>query len=294
MIKLDKNPEYLNDHLKSILDKYINYEIDLKECPHCKSSKFIKHGKSPRGQRYFCNSCKCTFSSRTNRTLFRSKLSAEKWEQFLNIMLTGATLKVCALKVGINIKTAFYWRHKFLDALEKNNENTRLKDVVTMISLQTLENYKGDKKHIYTEQRKNIFNVLALDSNDSVSAAPISKQIWNPSAFNKKIYNRIHSSAHLIAYNHRNLTAIAMQHNGVKYREFPSCDNATIVNYKKLCEYFFKKFRGVATKYLTHYFYYFSIFIVEKTYDSINLLYALSKTLIKKECKDFRSFELVL
>lgn len=291
MIKLDKNPEYLNNHLKSILDKFINYEIDIRECPHCKSTKFIKHGKSTRGQRYLCNSCKCTFSSRTNRTLFRTKLSAEKWEQFLGVMLTGATLKVCAHTVGINIKTAFYWRHKVLEAIRKSNENTSLRGIVSMTNLQTLESFKGDRKHVYTEPRKNIFNVLAVDSNDSVGAASISKSIWNINNFNKKIYNRIDASAYLLAYNHRNLTTIAMKHNCQQYREFPSANNNIVIAYKKICEYFFKKFRGVATKYLTNYFYYFSIFILDKAYDSINLLYSISKILIRKECKDFREFQ---
>ena len=293
MVKFDKNPDYLNTHLKSILDKYLNSKIPITSCPHCKSTHFIKHGNSKKGQRYLCKSCDCTFSARTNRTMFRSKLSAEKWEQFIYIMLTGATLKVCAETIGINIKTAFYWRHKILDAVTKNHENTKLKDIVSVINLQTLESYKGDKKHVYAESRKNVFNVLALDSNDSVVAAPISKSIWNMHVFNNKIYSRIDASARLLAYNHRNLTAIAMKHNSAKYREFPPTINTPITAYKKVCEYFFKKFRGVATKYLTHYFYYFSLFILEKSYDSISMLYDISKVIINKKYTDFKDFKVV-
>ena len=284
LIKNYKNPDYLSSHLKSILDKYINSEIDIKSCPHCNSSKIIKHGKSSTGQRYLCKCCSHTFSPRTNRTMFRSRISAKKWEEYLKLMLTGATLKVCAYKVGINIKTAFYWRHKILDAIALTHGNTKLQDTVSMVNLSTLESYKGEKNHIFTEPRFQIYNLLALDSKDSVGAESISRGMWDYNSFYKKVYPRIDLKAKLVSYQSHKIRAICDKHNGEPLCRYLSCEGTPIDNYRKVCQIFLAKFRGVATKYLKNYLYYFALFILEKPFDSINLLYSLSKVLINR-CK---------
>ena len=52
--------------MNSIIE--LENEIEIKECPYCKSNHFIKYGKFNGIQRYKCKNHKClrTFSNRTD------------------------------------------------------------------------------------------------------------------------------------------------------------------------------------------------------------------------------------
>ncbi len=60
-------------------------------------------------------------------------------------MLKGATLKETSFKLGINIATAFNWRHKVLSILN-NLEDEALTGIVEADDTFFLHSQKGDKR----------------------------------------------------------------------------------------------------------------------------------------------------
>ena len=109
--KTDLEKHLLNPEAKPQVLKLL--EQILSECPHCQHDDAYKWGTSKGRQRYRCKSCKKTYNALTGSEL--SGLNKpERWEQYCQTMVDSKTLRVAAKECGINLTTAFSWRHKFL------------------------------------------------------------------------------------------------------------------------------------------------------------------------------------
>lgn len=102
-------------------------------CPYCGSMEVNKHGFFNGKQRYKCKECKKTFNLFTNTLLSWSHYK-DKWEDFIKTMGDDMTLRQAQKQVGISYVTLFYWRHKIMNILNKNNNNT-LKGVLEMMKI---------------------------------------------------------------------------------------------------------------------------------------------------------------
>ena len=60
-------------------------------------------------------------------------------------MMTGLSLAKIAPKCGISVLTAFRWRHKVLNAIKKQFQNTTVSGVVEADETFLLESHKGKK-----------------------------------------------------------------------------------------------------------------------------------------------------
>jgi transposase-like protein len=90
-------------------------------CPHCGGEKIYRHGKLQNRQRYRCRACLRTFNDFTNTPMQRTKLP-DKWLQFLECMHKGLSLRKAAEEIGgVTYVTLFYWRHKVLSALKRQD-----------------------------------------------------------------------------------------------------------------------------------------------------------------------------
>ncbi len=87
--------------------------IDEPKCPHCHSCLINRHGKAEAMQRYRCKNCTKTFNAVTNTPLARLQ-HKEKWLDYFQCMISGKVLRESASDCGINLKTSFRWRHRFL------------------------------------------------------------------------------------------------------------------------------------------------------------------------------------
>ena len=87
--------------------------IDKPECPHCHSSLINRHGKVGKMQRYRCKNCHKTFMATTATPLARLR-HKEQWLDYMRCMVDSKVLRKCAEECGINLKTSFRWRHRFL------------------------------------------------------------------------------------------------------------------------------------------------------------------------------------
>ena len=87
-------------------------------CPHCEHIKYVKMGKDKGVQRYKCKGCKRTFTPFTG-TWMAQIHKKDKLADYLKLMQQGLSLDKIRLKLGINKKTAFDWRHKITTSLEQ-------------------------------------------------------------------------------------------------------------------------------------------------------------------------------
>ncbi|MBD7911807.1 IS1 family transposase [Clostridium cibarium] len=275
MIQNDYELENFKIHLNTILKKdlFRTREKVMKSCPKCGCTKYMKYGFYNGIQRYKCKNeiCGKTFSLGTNSIWSYSKKCADKWIEFIELMLERRTLKYCAEKLNININTAFFWRHKVLHALTFNSIPNSLFGDVHITKSGVKENFKG-ARNITRTQREDIIIVSAKGEKDSLLSLPVSKKIWNEKDFNEKIYSRIKKDSYIIPYADRYIFAIAKRHNNDS-RKLIKNEVEIIKNYRLISKAWFRCFRGIATKYLIEYLCWFIIEHREKTFNSLECLY---------------------
>ncbi len=115
---------------KEKLKQNFIFSKELKECPHCKSTHFVKNGKVQGRQRFICMDCHKTFANTNNTIFFGVKKDLSVWEKYIHCMIKKYSLRKTAKICNISLPTAFTWRHKILDALQEIQENVKLDGVV--------------------------------------------------------------------------------------------------------------------------------------------------------------------
>ena len=126
-------------------DKFLETTINNSTCPHCKSNKVIKKGKINNKQKFFCKECNRYYSIQTKTLFDRTHKEIDTWFSYISMMFEGKTLKQTAEALKINIKTAFYWRHKVLAILSKTKEEA-LKGIVEADETYFRVSNKGSRK----------------------------------------------------------------------------------------------------------------------------------------------------
>lgn len=116
-------------------------------CLHCESKHFVKNGKENNNQRYLCRICKKSFVEQTGTILYKTHKSIDVWDKYIECFLEKYSIRKSARICKINIATAFAWRHKILDALQKMMDEVELYGVVQADETYTTISYKGNHKH---------------------------------------------------------------------------------------------------------------------------------------------------
>ena len=115
-------------------------------CPHCQSKHFVKNGKEHDNQRFLCRGCKKSFIAQTGTILYGSQKDLITWEKYIHCMVEKYSLRKCAEVCGINLTTAFEWRHKILGALQNMMAEVELDGVVQTDETYSTVSYKGHHK----------------------------------------------------------------------------------------------------------------------------------------------------
>ena len=90
-------------------------------CPKCGSSDLVRNGLTTKGtQRYFCKSCGATRCAGTGLIMLNSKLPAEKWEAYVPMFVDHISCSKVAMRLDIQMRTAWFMRIRVLEALFKN------------------------------------------------------------------------------------------------------------------------------------------------------------------------------
>lgn len=89
-------------------------------CPWCGSPHYVKRGRDGSGrQRFLCRGCARTFTDATMRIFSTTKLDRSAWMRFAECHVDMLPLRESAEKCGVCLKTAFFMRHRLLEAMAK-------------------------------------------------------------------------------------------------------------------------------------------------------------------------------
>lgn len=150
--------KYLADQLLGQISSQAESLLDTETphllCPHCGGEHPVKWGRSGGLQRYRCRNPAChkTFNALTGTPLAKLQ-HRDKWFDYLRCMRDSLTLRVSADRVGIDLKTAFRWRHRFLQASARDNANA-LSGIIEVDETFFLESCKGKRKITHRKPRK--------------------------------------------------------------------------------------------------------------------------------------------
>jgi len=177
--------KYLADQILGQISSQANTLLDTARphlpCPHCGVEHPTKWGRSGGLQRYRCRNPDCykTFNALTGTPLAKLQ-HRDKWFDYLRCMRDSLTLRVSAARVGIDLKTAFRWRHRFLKTSAQNNANP-LSGIIEVDETFFRESCKGKRNLTHRNPRKrggqgdmkkkehNIQVLIARDRNGKIS-----------------------------------------------------------------------------------------------------------------------------
>ncbi len=142
------NPPATPDLEASILSRFAEHP----ECPVCKDHNIHRWGFQSGRQRYRCKSCKVTFNAFSKTPLARLRYP-EKWNNYLTGMTYSMTLRSAASEYDINLKTAFRWRHCFLEVIN-NDQAEELCGITELDETFFRESFKGQRKDLPRPSRK--------------------------------------------------------------------------------------------------------------------------------------------
>jgi transposase-like protein len=113
-------------------------------CPHCQGTVLGKWGSANGLRRYRCKPCDVTFNSLTGTPLAQLH-KRELWLGHGQALLDGISLRKVAARLGVDLTTAFRWRHRFLEA-PKDVRPARLEGTVEADETYFLYSEKGSRK----------------------------------------------------------------------------------------------------------------------------------------------------
>ncbi|MBT00511.1 MAG: IS1595 family transposase [Oceanospirillaceae bacterium] len=113
-------------------------------CPHCGAGQFHKHGFANSLQRYRCLDCRKTFNALTGTPLARLR-KRESWLEFLATLMQSLSVRDAARRLNVNSKTAFLWRHRFLEWISEDKAQN-LSGITEADETFFLYSEKGKKK----------------------------------------------------------------------------------------------------------------------------------------------------
>lgn len=146
--ELKRVSESLFQLLNQIGDVYGVSAKHVEKCRKCGAEKIVKFGKDKNGkQRYKCKCCGATFTETSFSVVSGTRHSEEVWETYIKWLLLGASLEECAYRCGISVRTAFIWRHKILNALQKDQDNRLMAGIIEADEMFIPVSYKGNHKN---------------------------------------------------------------------------------------------------------------------------------------------------
>ena len=275
--------------VKRIIRELEHRLIEAPECPHCHSSIINRFGKKGDMQRYRCKNCMKTFTATTNTPLARLRFK-EKWVNYIEGMLESKVLRQSARENDINLKTAFRWRHRFLQ-LPAELKAKLLEGIVETDETFFAYSEKGNK-HLNRRARKRgkqtgkqgrskedwVPVLTARDRGrhtfeailDSTSIKEISEQLGG----------KIEKDSILCSDGYKSYIQFA-QNNDLVHKRLNLSAGIRVIDkvfhiqnvnaYHSRLKQWIAKFHGVATKYLDHYLGWFRLMDTSENLNKNNL-----------------------
>lgn len=128
-------------------------------------SMWVRNGHRKDGtQRYVCKDCGKSFVIATNSIVSGTRKDLSVWEQYIDCMMNGLSIRKTAVACGIHRNTAFLWRHKILDALQNMADDVTLDGIIEADETFFAISYKGNhsKSKTFAMPRKGLISVVIL------------------------------------------------------------------------------------------------------------------------------------
>ncbi|MRX72205.1 IS1595 family transposase [Bacillus lacus] len=273
-------PDKITKLLKSIRESRFSSGI---ACVHCGSTAIKRNGKYKTRQRYLCKDCNKTFNDMTN-TPFSGSRYPEKWVKYMEMMVEGYTLPKIAKRLKIHISTAFYWRHKILNAL-RSLDFAQLQGIIESDETFFRESMKGKevthrkpKKRKTPDEKRGISDlkiavVVAQDRNNNIIALKAGTGRVKAEEIDAAIGKYIDPSSLLCtdtATNYKKFAKLkGLQHETINERQKERVKKGifhvqNVNNFHSRLKTWIRRFQGVATKYLDNYLYWFRWLEIDK------------------------------
>lgn len=297
-----------NDLTKENIAGEITKSPNTTKCPHCGSTKIRKFGSRKGVQRYQCMNAECKkhFNVKTNTTFAWSKYDLNKWVDYIECMAMRMSLRAIAEKLSINLRTAFTWRHKILNALMTIDDDNSLDGIVQADETYFKESQKGGR-NIPRKSRKTGSTKYQDDTKRGLSKNQIcvltamdSKVIYgSPKGYGKlqgewlgDLKEIVDVKSILITDGDKNYNSInCKEHKVIKYAQQQTKKyNLGKVSqlHQDLKSTINGRFKGVATKYLQHYVKYVSI--IKQRKDMFELIMSGLNKLHISDLKTLKAF----
>lgn len=115
---VDSMERMISDLKAAVLEALSRGEGEPARCPRCGSARVVRRGRSSSGaQRWLCRGCGRGFSAATGGVLARSRLDAATWSSYVEGMAAGESLRRLAARCGVCLKTSWFMRMRVLEAM---------------------------------------------------------------------------------------------------------------------------------------------------------------------------------
>jgi transposase-like protein len=249
-------------------------------CPHCEGTHVIKYGMIKSQQRYQCKTCHRTFTDFTKSALSHSHLPLTTWLEYTKCMILGLSIRKSAERVNVSVKTSFYMRHKILDAIRLFLGVGNLEGIIEMDETFFPLSFKGNHKksgfNMPRESRKRggevekrgisseqVCVATAIDRNGNLVMELLCLGRMKTVDIKRLYENRIEYGAIICTDSHKSYISFAKDF-GLQHKRIPTGKHMAgiyhIQHINSLHSHlkgFLESFKGVSTKYLGNYLYWF-------------------------------------
>lgn len=245
-------------------------EAAVDRCPHCGSRDIAKAGSKGGRRRFKCKAAGCgkSFNALTGTPLAGLR-KAEKHLDNAKCMVRGLTVRDTAALLGVNAKTAFRWRHRFLESLRAIQPES-LSGVVEADETFFRESFKGQRtglprpaKKRGTPARKRGLSkeqIPVIVARDRSSGATLSAKLASRNAkdIGDALLPRLAKDA-LLCTDGASAYRTIGKNNGIAVKSVPAkkSSGAFHINgvnaFDSRLKGWMFRFNGVATKYLDNY-----------------------------------------
>ena len=241
-------------------------------CPRCQADRPYRHGHAHGLQRYRCRVCLRTFNALSGTPLARLR-HKPRWIDYLDGMLDSRSVRRSARDTGVANATSFRWRHRFL-ALSKDDRPARLGGIAEADEMYVLESHKGSRKLDRPPRKRGgkaskrgISNeqmciLVARDRGGQTIDAVTGKGALRKQHLLEHLGPRLERDVLLVTDSHAAYPAFAREagisHEAVNasagIRKRGALHIQNVNAYHSRMRAWLVPFRGVASRYLSHYF----------------------------------------
>lgn len=119
-------------------------------CPRCGHWHIVKRGKTAGGdQRYLCRNCSSTFTESTLKVFSSTKLDHATWMRYVECHVDLLPLRDVQQRCGVSLKTAWFMRHRVLEAMSASLPPFRCSagDGMQVDETYLRESFKGNRRN---------------------------------------------------------------------------------------------------------------------------------------------------